>query len=91
MLQVYRKERQMDAAAKGNAMNSTSKIDAVARILFPLSFGFFNITYWFSYFQAQKPFDWGDHLLKGILYKCFHFVSNQFDYLIFHKSNKLKL
>ena len=55
----------MEAASTGNGMNSTSKIDSVARILFPLSFGLFNITYWYSYFQAQKPFDWDDHWLKG--------------------------
>ena len=30
-----------------------------------LSLGLFNITYWYSYFQAQKPFDWEDHMLKG--------------------------
>ena len=37
----------------------------MARILFPLSFGLFNLTYWYSYFHAQKPFDWDDHMLKG--------------------------
>ena len=32
---------------------------------FQVSFGLFNVTYWYSYFQAQKPFDWDDHALKG--------------------------
>ena len=68
---VYRKERQAEAASSGNGQNSTSKIDSVARILFPASFGFFNMVYWYSYFQAQKPFDWGDHWLRG---KLDHFI-----------------
>ena len=63
-LQKYRRTRQIEATRSGST-NSTSKIDSVARIVFPLSFGLFNITYWYSYFQAQKPFDWDDHMLKG--------------------------
>ena len=63
--QVWRKQRQMEAASSGNGMNSTSKIDSVARILFPLTFSLFNLTYWFSYFQSQKEFDWINHELKG--------------------------
>ena len=62
--QTYRKQRQMEAAKHGS-LNSTSRIDSVARILFPLSFGLFNVTYWYSYFHAHKPFDWDDHMLKG--------------------------
>jgi len=61
----YRRSRQLEATRQGST-NSTSRIDSVARILFPLSFGLFNITYWYSYFQAQKPFDWNDHMLKGV-------------------------
>ena len=63
-LQKYRRTRQIEAARSGST-NSTSRIDSVARMLFPLSFGLFNMAYWYSYFQAQKPFDWGDHMLKG--------------------------
>ena len=62
--QKYRRSRQLEATRQGST-NSTSRIDSVARILFPLSFGLFNITYWYSYFHAQKPFDWDDHMLKG--------------------------
>ncbi|XP_059080486.1 uncharacterized protein LOC131878512 [Tigriopus californicus] len=60
----YRRERQKEAAKSGTT-NSTSKIDSVARILFPVSFGLFNLAYWYSYFQAQAPFAWEDHPLKG--------------------------
>ncbi len=41
-------------------------IDSAARIIFPLSFGLFNFAYWYSYLSSQKPFDWEDHVLKGI-------------------------
>eukprot|EP00095_Tigriopus_kingsejongensis_P005854 maker-scaffold697_size109876-snap-gene-0.21 protein:Tk05854 transcript:maker-scaffold697_size109876-snap-gene-0.21-mRNA-1 annotation:"hypothetical protein EAI_01700" len=63
-IQNYRRDRQKEAIKSGTT-NSTSKIDSVARILFPLSFGLFNLAYWHSYFQAQAPFDWEDHPLKG--------------------------
>ena len=72
----------MEAASSGNGMNSTSKIDSVARILFPLSFGLFNITYWYSYFQAQKPFDWDDHWLKGNKHSTSFGIV--FNYLIYY-------
>ena len=62
--QDYRKQRQAEAARQGST-NSTSKIDSMARILFPLSFGLFNVIYWYSYFSAHPPFDWEDHMLKG--------------------------
>ena len=64
MMQKYRRSRQLEATRQGST-NSTSRIDSVARILFPLSFGLFNITYWLSYFHPQKPFEWTDHMLKG--------------------------
>ena len=67
--QTYRKQRQAEASRVGSE-NSPSRIDSVARILFPLSFGLFNVTYWYSYFQGQKPFSWDDHMLKGNL-ACF--------------------
>ena len=63
-LQTYRRARLLEATRQGST-NSTSKIDAVARILFPASFGLFNIMYWLSYFHPQKPFEWTDHMLKG--------------------------
>lgn len=63
-IQAYRRQRQREAAKHGSA-NSTSIIDSVARIMFPLSFAFFNFAYWYSYFQAQAPFDWEEHALKG--------------------------
>ena len=50
----------------------------MARILFPLSFGLFNLTYWYSYFHAQKPFDWDDHMLKGKSIFLFSFFSYVF-------------
>ena len=62
--QKYRRARTLEATRRGST-NSTSRIDSMARILFPLSFGLFNLTYWYSYFHAQKPFDWDDHMLKG--------------------------
>ena len=64
IFQNYRRSRQK-AAARTGTTNSTSKIDSVARILFPVSFGLFDFAYWYSYFQAQKPFDWEDHMLTG--------------------------
>ena len=56
-----------------------SRIDRVARALFPLSFTVFNIVYWLSYFQVEPSikgvftsvfqtdnmFDWADHKLVG--------------------------
>ena len=62
--QDYRKQRQSEAAAQGST-NSTSKIDSMARILFPMSFFMFNVIYWYSYFSAHPPFEWHDHMLKG--------------------------
>ena len=64
LFQKYRRARTLEATRRGST-NSTSRIDSMARILFPLSFGLFNLTYWYSYFHAQKPFDWDDHMLKG--------------------------
>lgn len=63
--QSYRRQRQKEAAKHGHA-NSTSKIDSLARILFPVSFGLFNFAYWYAYlFSPHTPFTWNDHLLKG--------------------------
>jgi hypothetical protein len=56
----------MVEAARTGSTNSTSKIDSAARIIFPLSFGLFNLAYWTSYLSSQKPFDWEDHILRGL-------------------------
>lgn len=54
-MQKYRRSRQLEATRQGST-NSTSRIDSVARILFPLSFGLFNITYWYSFFTFFSDF-----------------------------------
>ena len=83
-LQKYWRARLLEATCQGST-NSTSKIDAVARILFPVSFGLFNITYWLSYFHPQKPFEWTDHMLKG------NFRSQCFRSQIFSLDHKRKI
>ncbi|XP_040574267.1 gamma-aminobutyric acid receptor subunit alpha-1 isoform X2 [Lepeophtheirus salmonis] len=62
--QEYRKEKTKEATRMGST-NSTSKIDSVARILFPVSFCLYNAVYWYSYFRPHTPFDWKNHILKG--------------------------
>ena len=89
VFQSYRKQRQREASKHGG-MNSTSKIDSVARILFPLSFGLFNFAYWYSYFQGQKPFDWEDHVLSGNLIKESD-LDKKSNFLLFFAGNVLSI
>ncbi|XP_018579320.1 gamma-aminobutyric acid receptor subunit alpha-2 isoform X1 [Anoplophora glabripennis] len=70
----FRKQRQREAASKGPGsqhghtrhVNSVSLIDRAARILFPASFGFFNLCYWMVYFMTQEDFKWGDSKLNPV-------------------------
>nr|CAI5842013.1 unnamed protein product [Callosobruchus analis] len=71
----FRKQREREAAVasglgKGNQhghmrhVNSVSLIDRTARVVFPASFGFFNLFYWMAYFMMQDNFKWGDTKLS---------------------------
>ncbi|VEN48841.1 unnamed protein product [Callosobruchus maculatus] len=71
----FRKQREREAAVasglgKGNQhghmrhVNSVSLIDRTARVVFPASFGFFNLFYWMAYFMLQDNFKWGDTKLS---------------------------
>ncbi|CAH0560464.1 unnamed protein product [Brassicogethes aeneus] len=71
----FRKQRQREAANSGNNgnghsnvrhINSVSLIDRASRILFPASFGVFNLFYWMVYFMAQDDFKWGDTKLNSL-------------------------
>ncbi|EFA02907.2 cys-loop ligand-gated ion channel subunit [Tribolium castaneum] len=75
----FRRQRQREAAAgasNGNErghhchaprhVNSVSLIDRAARILFPASFGFFNLIYWMIYFTYQDDFKWADTKLSSL-------------------------
>ncbi|CAH1958831.1 unnamed protein product [Acanthoscelides obtectus] len=72
----FRKQREREAAVasglgKGNQhghmrhINSVSLIDRTARVVFPASFGFFNLFYWMAYFMLQDNFKWGDTKLSS--------------------------
>uniref|UniRef100_A0A182QI39 Neurotransmitter-gated ion-channel ligand-binding domain-containing protein n=1 Tax=Anopheles farauti TaxID=69004 RepID=A0A182QI39_9DIPT len=57
----FRRRRQREASARGGGnrhVNSVSLIDQAARILFPMSFLFFNILYWLVYYTYQADFTW---------------------------------
>uniref|UniRef100_A0A182M2G4 Uncharacterized protein n=1 Tax=Anopheles culicifacies TaxID=139723 RepID=A0A182M2G4_9DIPT len=57
----FRRRRQREASARGGGnrhVNSVSLIDQAARILFPMSFTFFNILYWLVYYTYQADFTW---------------------------------
>ncbi|KAJ8919451.1 hypothetical protein NQ315_016551 [Exocentrus adspersus] len=68
----FRKQRQREAASKDSGsphghtrhVNSVSLIDRAARVLFPASFGFFNLCYWMVYFMSQEDFKWGESKQK---------------------------
>jgi len=61
--QDYRTKRASEAKGRGVIVNSSSRIDRIARLMFPLSFTGFNIVYWFSYSQGEVTFNWDDHRL----------------------------
>ena len=46
--------RTMKMMQSGGGMNSVSKIDTVARVLFPLTFLSFHIFYWISYLKTGE-------------------------------------
>uniref|UniRef100_A0A1B0DRB5 Gamma-aminobutyric acid receptor alpha-like n=1 Tax=Phlebotomus papatasi TaxID=29031 RepID=A0A1B0DRB5_PHLPP len=58
----FRRMRQREATRKDRStrhVNSVSLIDRVARVLFPLSFGMFNLMYWLVYVTYQEDdFPW---------------------------------
>ncbi|KAJ3657650.1 hypothetical protein Zmor_009437 [Zophobas morio] len=70
----FRKQRQREAASANGGdgrhgprhVNSVSLIDRAARVLFPASFGFFNLIYWMIYFMYQDDFKWGDSKLGSL-------------------------
>ena len=63
--QEYRTRRTSEAKGRGVIVNSSSRIDRMARLMFPLSFTAFNILYWVSYSQGEVIFNWNDHRLNG--------------------------
>ena len=63
--QEYRTRRTSEAKGRGVIVNSSSRIDRMARLMFPLSFTAFNILYWVSYSQGEVIFNWNDHRLSG--------------------------
>jgi gamma-aminobutyric acid receptor subunit alpha len=73
--EVYRRQRQREAAhaaalraskctgdggITSRYVNSVSRIDKTARILFPASFGLLNLIYWVAYYTYPKEFGWKD-------------------------------
>ncbi|CAG9768529.1 unnamed protein product [Ceutorhynchus assimilis] len=67
----FRRQRQREAADSTKPghhgirhINSVSLIDRAARILFPTSFGVFNLFYWLIYIMTQENFKWGDNKLN---------------------------
>ena len=63
--QDYRTKRSAEAKGRGVIVNSSSSIDRIARLMFPLSFTAFNILYWLSYSQGEVTFTWEDHKLSA--------------------------
>ncbi|XP_023328188.1 gamma-aminobutyric acid receptor alpha-like [Eurytemora carolleeae] len=62
----YRREREKSAGSRAaGTINSVSKIDNIARILFPMTFVLYNVIYWTHYFKATEQFNWGDHAVRG--------------------------
>ena len=49
--------RRTAAMARGNTINSVSKIDRASRILFPLSFFVVNVFYWWAYATKNDEAD----------------------------------
>lgn len=45
-------------------VNSVSLIDRTARVIFPATFGLFNLFYWLMYIITQENFKWGDNKLN---------------------------
>ncbi|XP_060531516.1 gamma-aminobutyric acid receptor alpha-like [Cylas formicarius] len=72
----FRKQRQREAAFGAlelnksghhhgiRHVNSVSLIDRTARVVFPASFGMFNLFYWSVYIMTQENFKWGDNKLN---------------------------
>lgn len=63
----FRRQRQREAAGalgpndhRLRHINSVSLIDRIARIIFPASFFFLNVCYWFVYVTSQEEFEWAD-------------------------------
>ncbi|XP_046438614.1 gamma-aminobutyric acid receptor alpha-like isoform X1 [Daphnia pulex] len=56
--QSFRAKRKRRALAKGNIINSVSKIDSVSRILFPVTFSIINVIYWWGFIAQNNDFTW---------------------------------
>ncbi|XP_032787616.1 gamma-aminobutyric acid receptor alpha-like [Daphnia magna] len=56
--QSFRAKRKRRALAKGNIINSVSKIDSISRILFPVTFSIINVIYWWGYIAQNNDFTW---------------------------------
>ena len=56
--QSFRQIRKKKALAKGNIINSVSKIDSVSRILFPVTFSLINVFYWWGFIAQNNDFNW---------------------------------
>ena len=56
--QSFRQIRKKKALAKGNIINSVSKIDSVSRILFPVTFSIINVIYWWGFIAQNDDFTW---------------------------------
>ncbi len=56
--QNFRQKRKRLALAKGNIINSVSKIDNLSRVIFPVSFFLIIFCYCWHYFTADDIFTW---------------------------------
>lgn len=56
----FKKRRQRQVSGIKGRMNSVSKIDRVARILFPTTFCILNLCYWVGYVTYEDNFSWRD-------------------------------
>lgn len=56
--QSFRLKRKRQALAKGNIINSVSKIDSASRVLFPVTFSIINVIYWWGFIAQNNDFTW---------------------------------
>ena len=56
--QSFRQKRKRQALAKGNIINSVSKIDSISRVLFPVTFSVINVIYWWGFIAQNNDFTW---------------------------------
>jgi len=66
----FRRQRQRAAGQQGpGIMNSVSRIDTMARILFPASFFLLNFAYWLGYVALADEFKWQEPAPSVMLLK----------------------